>query len=146
MNAGTLQLTSRYDRDMLRACAESSEHAWLYLRASVDILLEPTVQLDTVHHATLHLPVLKWLLIIIIREHELWLREHRLCVSGGLSCVNGDLTRHLLTKINRTDTSHFYNLASLERTLLCLKQVTARWATQQLKYRIDQCFLTTTRE
>ncbi|KAK2169790.1 hypothetical protein LSH36_7g17006 [Paralvinella palmiformis] len=41
-------------------------------------------------------------------------------------CVRGDLTQNLLTRISRRDTTHFYNLASLESTLLCLMHITAR--------------------
>ena len=43
-----------------------------------------------------------------------------------MDCIRGELTRHILTRINRTDAAHFYNLASLESTLLCLMHVTAR--------------------
>ena len=49
--------------------------------------------------------------------------------SKTFECVRGDLTHQLLTRINRTDAAHFYNLASLEGTLLALLHITARLAT-----------------
>ena len=46
--------------------------------------------------------------------------------SKTFECIRGDVTRQLLTRVNRTDAAHFYNLASLESTLACLLHATAR--------------------
>ena len=56
--------------------------------------------------------------------------------SETFECVRGDLTQQLLTRINRTDAAHFYNLASLESTLLALMHITARYVTRRPDLRL----------
>lgn len=38
----------------------------------------------------------------------------------------GDLSRKLLLRLNISDGPHFYNLAALESTLICLSHITSR--------------------
>ena len=48
-------------------------------------------------------------------------------LSGVLAdCVRGDLSQSVLTRLNFTESTPVYNLASLEATLLCLMHITAR--------------------
>ena len=49
-----------------------------------------------------------------------------LCGRLGVSQTRGDLARRLLLRLNISAAPHFYNLAALEGTLLCLMHLTAR--------------------
>ncbi|XP_056009232.1 rotatin-like isoform X2 [Ostrea edulis] len=55
-----------------------------------------------------------------------------LCRRLKFQQLRGDLCHQLLQRLNVTDAPHFYNLASLEGTLLCLMHITARpgWSTE----------------
>ena len=46
--------------------------------------------------------------------------------TSALETIQGIVTQRILRRLNVTDATHFYNLASLEATLLCLMHVTAR--------------------
>ena len=49
------------------------------------------------------------------------------CARLGVCQARGDLARRLLLRLNISAAPHFYNLAALEGTLVCLMHLTARW-------------------
>ena len=48
------------------------------------------------------------------------------CARLGVCQARGDLARRLLLRLNISAAPHFYNLAALEGTLVCLMHLTAR--------------------
>ncbi|XP_052274853.1 rotatin-like isoform X2 [Dreissena polymorpha] len=70
-------------------------------------------------------------LLAFISEYNSSL-PYQLTVRLKFHQLRGDLVHRLIQRLNVTEAPHFYNLASLEGTLLCLMHITARpgWSTE----------------